>query len=278
MIYELRREFKITELMGIAKIPHSTYYYHQNNFSKPDKYADIKQQILRIWDKHKGRYGYRRITLELRNNGIIINHKTVQRLMRVLELKCMVRMKKYKSYKGNVGKIAPNLLSRNFEASKLNQKWVTDVTEFSLFGQKLYLSPILDLYNGEIISYNITSRPTFDLVRDMIEQAFAKLTDDTNLILHSDQGWHYQMKKYQQMLREKGIRQSMSRKGNCLDNAVMENFFGHLKSELLYLQKFESMEHFVKELHEYIYYYNHHRIKQKLKMSPVNYRTHSLAA
>ena len=111
---------------------------------------------------------------------------------------------------------------------------------------------------------------------DMLNKAFAKIPDDTNLILHSDQGWQYQMKKYQQRLRKKGIIQSMSRKGNCLDNAVMENFFGHLKSELLYLQKFDSAEHFIKELHEYMHYYNNDRIKAKLKgMSPVEYRTHS---
>ena len=278
IIVELRRIHNLDLLMGIAGIPRSTFYYHLARLKSADKDADVKKQISDIYYKHKGRYGYRRITLELRNSGVLINHKTVERLMGVLGLKCMVRMKKYKSYKGNVGEIAPNLLNRNFVANAPNEKWATDVTEFSLFGQKLYLSPILDLYNGEIISYNITNRPTFYLVRDMLEKAFSKIPDDTNLILHSDQGWHYQMKQYQGMLSEKGIRQSMSRKGNCLDNAVMENFFGHLKSELLYLQKFESIEHFVKELHEYIYYYNNHRIKQKLKMSPVKYRTHSLVA
>jgi transposase InsO family protein len=267
----------VVSLIEIAKIARSTYYYYLKTFNKPDKYADVKQQILGIWHKHKGRYGYRRITLELRNRGTFINHKTVQKLMRMLELKCMVRIKKYKSYKGDVGKIAPNIINRDFSTAKPNQKWVTDVTEFSLFGQKIYLSTILDLFNGEIISYNITQRPTFHLVKDMLETAFSKISSDTNLVLHSDQGWHYQMKQYQRMLIQKGIKQSMSRKGNCLDNAVMENFFGHLKSELLYLQKFENLEHFVDELHEYIYYYNNHRIKAKLKgLSPVSYRNQSL--
>lgn len=264
-------------MIKITKITRSTYYYYLKIFNKPDKYVNIKKQILEIWDKHKGRYGYRRITLELRNLGIIINHKTVQKLMKILELKCIVRMKKYKSYKGDVGKTAPNIISRDFKADEPNTKWVTDVTEFSLFGQKIYLSPILDLFNGEIIAYNITNRPTFYLVKDMLEKAFVKIPDNTNLILHSDQGWHYQMKQYQRMLNQKGIIQSMSRKGNCLDNSVMENFFGHLKSELLYLQKFENMDHFINELHEYIYYYNNHRIKAKLKgLSPVNYRNQSL--
>jgi transposase InsO family protein len=191
----------------------------------------------------------------------------------------MVRIKKYKSYRGKVGKIAPNLLQRNFKATEANQKWVTDVTEFSLFGEKLYLSPILDLYNGEIISYNISSRPTFHQTNDMLEKAFIKIPDGTELVLHSDQGWQYQMKRYQDLLKEKGIKQSMSRKGNCLDNSVMESFFGLLKSELLYLQTFESIDQFKEELEEYLYYYNNKRIKGKLKgLSPVQYRIQSLIA
>ena len=168
--------------------------------------------------------------------------------MKELRLVCCVRIKKYRSYKGEVGKIAPNLLNRNFYAEKPNQKWATDVTEFSLFGQKLYLSPVLDLHNGYLVSYTISERPVLGMVTSMLEKAFETIPDGTGLILHSDQGWQYQHKQYQRMLKAKGIWQSMSRKGNCLDNAVMENFFGLLKSELLYLQKFESLEHFKQEL------------------------------
>ena len=149
--------------------------------------------------------------------------------MKELGLVCRVRMKKYRSYKGEVGKIAPNLLNRDFHAEKPNQKWVTDVTEFSLFGEKLYLSPILDLCSSDLVSYTISDRPALTMVTTMLDEAFAKIPAETNLILHSDQGWQYQHKQYQQMLREKGVRQSMSRKGNCLDNAVIENFFGLLK-------------------------------------------------
>lgn len=188
----------------------------------------------------------------------------------------MVRMKKYRSYKGQVGKIAPNLLQRNFKAEKSNQKWTTDITEFSLFGTKLYLSPILDMYNGEIVSYSISNAPVLNQVMDMLDKAFAKIPDNTQLIFHSDQGWQYQHKAYQQRLKDKGIRQSMSRKGNCLDNAVMENFFGLLKSELLYLREFSSLEEFQIELEKYIDYYNNKRIKSKLKgLSPVQYRIQS---
>lgn len=199
--------------------------------------------------------------------------------MKQLGLVCCVRIKKYHSYKGEVGKIAPNLLNRDFYAQKPNEKWVTDVTEFSLFGKKLYLSPILDLHSGYLVSYTISERPVLSMVTDMLNKAFINIPDNTNLILHSDQGWQYQHKQYQRMLRNKGIRQSMSRKGNCLDNAVMENFFGILKSELLYLQKFESMEQFKQELEDYLDYYNNRRIKTKLKgLPPAVYRQQALMA
>lgn len=199
--------------------------------------------------------------------------------MKQLGLVCCVRIKKYHSYKGEVGKIAPNLLNRDFYAQKPNEKWITDVTEFSLFGKKLYLSPILDLHSGYLVSYTISERPVLSMVTDMLNKAFINIPDNTNLILHSDQGWQYQHKQYQRMLRNKGIRQSMSRKGNCLDNAVMENFFGILKSELLYLQKFESMEQFKHELENYLDYYNNRRIKTKLKgLPPAVYRQQALMA
>ena len=186
---------------------------------------------------------------------------------------------KYRSYKGEVGKIAPNLLNRDFRAEKPNQKWVTDVTEFSLFGEKLYLSPILDLCSSDLVSYTISDHPVLSMVTTMLDKAFEKIPDGTGLILHSDQGWQYQHKRYQRMLREKGIRQSMSRKGNCLDNAVIENFFGLLKSELLYLQEFQSMEHFKQELVEYLDYYNNRRIKAKLKgLPPAIHRQQALSA
>lgn len=249
------------------------------NLGRPDPDAWLKEFIQSIYDEHEGRYGYRRIRDELANRGQKVNHKKVQRIMKELGLKCLVRMKKYRSYKGTVGKIAPNILERNFKADKPNEKWTTDITEFKLFGEKLYFSPILDLFNGEIITYTIGSRPTYSLVAEMLEKSFERVTTKDKLILHSDQGWHYQMKQYQHALTQRSITQSMSRKGNCYDNAVIENFFGIMKSEFLYLKEFESIEHFKKELMKYIHYYNHIRIKTKLKgMSPVQYRAHAQAA
>ena len=265
-------------LLSIAQLPRATFYYHLKQMQKADKYASVKEEITAIYHENKGRYGYRRITAALRSRNLPLNHKTVQRLMKEMGLICRVRMKKYRSYNGEVGKIAPNLLNRNFHADRPNQKWVTDVTEFSLFSEKLYLSPILDLHSSDLVSYTLSDRPVLSMVTTMLDKAFEKIPDGTNLILHSDQGWQYQHKQYQRMLHEKGIRQSMSRKGNCLDNAVMENFFGLLKSELLYLQEFRSMEHFKQELIEYLDYYNNRRIKAKLKgLPPAIHRQQALS-
>ncbi len=201
--------------------------------------------------------------------------------MQLLNLKSLIRPKKYRSYKGQVGKMAKNILKRDFKATKPNQKWVTDVTEFKVKDEKLYLSPILDLYNQEIISYEISKTPKYELVAKMLNKAFNHLnlhkTKHNSLILHSDQGWQYQMKQYQQSLKEHCIQQSMSRKGNCYDNAVIENFFGILKSECFYGKKFESVDHLKNEIEEYIDYYNNDRIKLKLKgLSPIEYRNQSL--
>ena len=248
MIWELRHKHKILLLLAVSGLSRSTYYYYVKRRTQSDKYTEIKEQITAIYAQNKGRYGYRRITQELHNRGYSINHKAVQRLMKELGIVCKVRMKKYRSYKGEVGKIAPELLQRDFGAEASNLKWVTNVTEFNLFGQKLYLSPILDLYSRDIISYTTVDKPVLSMVTSMLNKAFATIADNTELILHSDQGWQYQHKGYQKKLKQKGVRQSMSRKGNCLDNAVMENFFGLLKSELLYLQKFDSLNQFKDEL------------------------------
>ena len=258
----------------------STYYYYRAQRKATDKYQELKTQIGSIYHRHKGRFGYRRITLMLKEKGYTINHKTVLRLMKVLGLKSIIRVKnKYRSYRGEQGKIAPNVLARNFRAVAPNQKWATDITEFNVRGEKLYLSPILDLHSRDIVCYSISERPVLSMVTTMLEKAFAKLSDPKNLLLHSDQGWQYQHKHYQRLLQEKGIQQSMSNKGNCLDNAVMENFFGLLKSELLYLQEFESMEHFKQELVEYLDYYNNRRIKAKLKgLPPALHRQQALLA
>lgn len=272
---ELRHKFDLDLLLDLTKMARSSFYYHQKQNKLPDKYKEIKELIKAIYQRHKGRYGYRRITDELQNRAMIINHKTVLRLMKLLGLKSIIRVKKYKSYRGENGKIAPNILERNFKATAPNQKWATDITEFNVSGNKLYLSPIIDLFNQEIISYELTERPVFNQVVMMLKKAFKKIPNNTNLMLHSDQGWQYQMSHYQNLLKEKGIIQSMSRKGNCLDNAIIENFFGILKSEMFYTQKFKSIKQLKQEINKYIIYYNNERIKSNLnKMSPIKYRAH----
>lgn len=252
----------------------STYHYCVQKAKQPDKYLKEKEVICQIFHDNYGRYGYRRITLEVNKRGYNLNHKTVLKLMNLCGLKCAVRKKRYHSYRGTIGKVAPNILQRDFSTGAPYQKWVTDISEFSLLGTKRYLSPIMDLFNREIISFAISDSPNLAMVIDMINNAFSLVPDKTNLIIHSDQGWHYQHLTYQNMLIENGVVQSMSRKGNCLDNAVIENFFGLLKSELLYLREFETLEQFIQELNDYIYYYNNHRIKIGLGgLSPVQFRT-----
>lgn len=205
-----------------------------------------------------------------------MNHKTVQRLMHELNISSFVRRKKYQSYKGAYGKNVPNHLQRCFQASAPNQKWVTDVTEFNVGGEKLYLSPILDLYNSEIISYELGGLPNLKMVDRMVGKAIGKLNISNKPILHSDQSWQYQMILFQENLRNHGIIQSMSRRGNCLDNAVIENFFGILKTECFHGKKFVDIADLTKELHSYIHYYNHDRIKMKFgALSPVQFRTQS---
>jgi transposase InsO family protein len=275
MILGLRSQHNLADLLKVAELSRSTFYYQIKAQQGGDRDAGLKAQIQKIYQRHRGRYGYRRITTELCQTGAVVNHKAVQRLMQAQGLKSLVRPKKYRSYRGDSHLNVPNILERRFQAEKPNQKWVTDVTEFNVKGEKLYLSPVLDLYNGEIVTYQIARQPTFPLVGAMLKKALARLSKEETPVLHSDQGWQYQMSAYRRQLDSHGLIQSMSRKGNCLDNATMESFFGTLESEFSYLQKFTMQQ----GLHQYIRYYNHRRIKSKLKgPSPVQYRTQPLVA
>lgn len=275
---ELRQGHALTLLLKAACLSRSTFYYQVKAQQAEDRHAGLKARIRAVYECHKGRYGYRRITAALRQTGEVVNHKTVQRLMQALGLKSLVRPKKYRSYRAQQASVS-NVLARQFQAQRPNQKWVTDVTEFNVRGEKLYLSPVLDLYNGEIVSYTMQKRPHFSLASSMLKKALTKLHYKDAPLLHSDQGWQYQMAAYRRQLAERGLTQSMSRKGNCLDNAAMESFFGTLKSEFFYLNRFESIEQLQAGLRQYIHYYNHERIRTKLKgLSPVQYRTQALAA
>ena len=273
-------EFSLDILLKIIKLARSTYYYHLKQLDQSDKDDQVKAEIQSIYTEHKGNYGYRRMTLELRNRGFVVNHKKVQRLMKVLGLKARIRRKrKYSSYQGEVGKKADNLIQRQFESSKPMEKCYTDVTEFAIpaSSQKLYLSPVLDGFNSEIVAYNLSRSPNLVQVKAMLEQAF---TEDhyENTILHSDQGWQCQHDFYHHFLEGKGIQPSMSRKGNSPDSGMMESFFVILKSEMFYgyEKTFHSLEQLEQAIVDYIDYYNNKRIKVKLKgLSPVQYRTKS---
>ena len=276
-------EFSLEILLKIIKLARSTYYYQLKQLNQVDKDQAIKVEIQAIYDEHKGNYGYRRVTLELRNRGHVVNHKKVQRLMKILGLSARIRRKrKYSSYQGEVGKKADNLIQRQFEAAKPMEKCYTDVTEFAIPNstQKLYLSPVLDGFNSEIIAYNLSTSPNLEQVKAMLNQAFSE-EHYTNTILHSDQGWQYQHNYYRQELKNRGIIQSMSRRGNCIDNCIMETFFGRLKNEMYYgyEKEYESFESFSKALDEYISYYNNERIQRKTKwMPPVKYRITSMCS
>ncbi|WP_173253541.1 IS3 family transposase [Streptococcus sp. 2579] len=280
IVQELITDFSLDILLKAIKLARSTYYYHLKQLDKLDKNQELKAEIQSIFIEHKGNYGYRRIHLELRNRGYLVNHKRVQRLMKVLNLQAKMRQKrKYSSHKGDVGKKAENLIQRQFEGSKTMEKCYTDVTEFAIPAstQKLYLSPVLDGFNSEIIAYNLSTSPNLEQVKTMLEQAFTDKRYE-NTILHSDQDWQYQHDSYHQFLEGKGIQASMSRKGNSPDNGMMESFFGILKSETFYgyEKSFQSLKQLEQAIVDYIDYYNNKRIKVKLKgLRPVQYRTKS---
>lgn len=276
MIHELRPQFPLGGLLKIAKLSKSTYSHIVKTWGRGNLDRKWERRIQFIYNRHKGRMGYRRITEVLKAKGHRINHKKVLRIMSKLGLKCIVRVKRYKSYKNGLSEAAPNLLDRNFKADRPDQKWTTDVTEFKLFEQKLYLSPILDLYNGEIVTYTLRTSPNAEMVLTMMEKGLERVSEPDLLMVHSDQGWHYRIPRYKEFLKRHQITQSMSRKGNCYDNAVMESFFAVFKSEFLYLEKFEDMAHFETALAGYIDYYNNDRTKSRLAYkSPVAYRLYN---
>jgi transposase InsO family protein/transposase-like protein len=302
-ITELRQELKcslrfILETIqmnpDLPQITRSDYYYwSSNHIDSDEKNDDVMNEIIHIYYANKGRYGYRRITLQLHREGFYTNHKMVHRLLQRMELQGITPKAKYKSYKGDLnGTVKSQLLNkvvdeenhktyykRNFSTAAVNEKWTTDVSEFHIADGKLYLSPILDMKNSEIVSYSISESPNYAQTQEMLDQAFEKYPDLTGLILHSDQGWQYQMVQYHKALMDKGIIQSMSRKGNCLDNCVMENFFGKMKNEMFYGHEFEfkTLNDLKEAMDEYILYYNTERIQVKLKgLTPCEYRNQAL--
>ena len=281
IIQELTADFKLADILKVTQFPKSTYHYWIKKMKQENPSQELEELIFTIFNENHENYGYRRITLELHNRGLRVNHKKVYRLMKKLGLTCVKfshKTRNYRSYKGTIGTVAKNRMNRRFHTPYAYQKLTTDVTEFKTQeGKKLYLSPILDMATGEILSFSIHHRPDLDFVMKsltdilpILEQAKYRTT------IHSDQGWHYQHQKWVKTLKRNKIFQSMSRKGNCLDNSLMENFFGILKQEMYYGKIFKTYEELKEAIETYIYYYNHKRIKTKLAgMSPVQYRIHT---
>ena len=266
--------YKLRELLNIAQLKRSTYYeiIGKENI---DKYKEIKEKILIIYKKNNKVYGYRKIRQELNKIGYRISKKLTLKLMKELKIRGIRSKSKsrYNSYKGEEGIVVENLLNRDFKSYKLNEKWVTDISEFKINGIKLYLSPLIDLYNDEVISYELTKSPTIEVVKKMVEKGLKRLKEEDKPILHSDQGCQYRSPSYQKYLQNNNIQQSMSRKGNCWDNAKAENFFSILKNEFYYVQRFKDEKDFRKKLKKYIQFYNEKRIKEKLNwMSPIEFR------
>lgn len=277
-VVALKADHSLTTLLQIAGLPRSTFFYHQARLSEPDRHAALKAEIRRVFDRHGGRYGHRRIRDRLRAGGWVVSKKLVLKLMGQLGLRCRIRRKRYVSFQGEVGKIAPNLLKRDFTTTGPNQKWVTDVAEFRIGDRKVYLSTVMDLFDRQIIGHSTSLSPNLELTNSSLRKAMTRRRRGQKLIVHSDQGFQYQHASWRRLLQGRAV-QSMSRKGNCLDNAVMESFFGHLKDELYCSTTFLSVDALTTAIDEYIAWFNTERGHSTLKgLSPVQYRTQALAA
>ncbi|MDX8044764.1 IS3 family transposase [Gracilibacillus sp. S3-1-1] len=289
IIQELRKEFKLAVILEATGFPKATYMYWQKRFAEPNPTEEIEKVIQDIIAKHNGNYGYRRIDMELRKRGSIVNHKKILRITNKLGITCSSytrKSRKYSTYKGTIGRISKNIINRRFYTSIPRQKLTTDTSEFkyyttdskgTLMIKKAYLNPFLDMFNGEILSFRLSKRPNARAIMDALDETMEAIKNcPYRTTIHSDQGWDYQMKQYVNKLKANGIFQSMFRKGNCLDNSPMENFFGIMKQEMYYGKVYRSFEELEQAVNDYIFHYNNHRIKAKLTgMSSVEYRLHT---
>ncbi|MBQ0071910.1 MAG: IS3 family transposase [Spirochaetales bacterium] len=271
---ELRKEFSLNELLAFYDVPKSSYL-HWEKTADEDADAGLREKVKRIFVDTGRIYGFRRIILALRKEGLTVNHKKVRRLMREMDLvpRMQKAEKRYSSYKGTVGKVAKNVLKRKFDVKEPDTVWTSDVTEFKTGEGKVYLSPITDLCTGAIISYMYSASPNMDMVMTMLRTAITAHPCIDGLVFHTDQGWQYQHATFVNCLKANDIIQSMSRKGNCIDNCKMETFFGHMKREMYYGREFKTKQELFDAIDEYIRFYNEERIQAKLNgLSPVEFR------
>lgn len=275
VIDALRPTYRLKELLQLFNISKSSYFYSAHA-AMHDKYAEIRPEITELFRQNELRYGYRRIHACLKRRGKTLSEKVIRRIMRQESLTVYVPVrKKYSSYKGEISPEVSNVLQRDFHASAPNQKWLTDLTEFALPAGKVYLSPVIDCFDGLVCSWTIGSSPNAQLVNSMLDKALVTLQPGEYPIIHSDRGCHYRWPDWIQRVNAGGLTRSMSKKGCSPDNSACEGFFGRLKNEMFYGRSWTgvSLEQFMEKLDQYIHWYNEKRIKLSLGgMSPVEYR------
>ncbi|TRM11458.1 IS3 family transposase [Lentibacillus cibarius] len=267
LIDAFRPKYKLSQLLAFIDIPKSSYCYHKKQLALPDKYNDVREQIIGIFKEGKRRYGYRRIHASLKNIGIILSEKIVRRIMREENLVAKsIKMRKYNSYDGEISPAVPNVLERDFKADKINAKWLTDITEFRIPSGKVYLSPMIDCFDGALVSWTMSTTPDAELVNTMLDQAMQTLQAREKPVVHTDRGAHYRWPGWIDRMDSHNLIRSMSKKGCSPDNAACEGFFGRLKNEFFYGESWlgVSLETFIDQLDDYLVWYNHERIKLSL--------------
>lgn len=277
LVDALRTKYKSNELLAFIKMPKSSYYYQKTAINSPDKYSQLREYIRDVFIKNKECYGYRRIHKEISKTGKTVSEKVVRKLMKEEQLFVPYnkKNKKYSSYLGEISPAVENIVARNFHADKPNMKWLTDITEFNIPAGKIYLSPIIDCFDGMVVSWTIGTSPNAELVNTMLDDAICCLEDSEHPIIHSDRGSHYRWPGWIDRMDKARLTRSMSKKGCSPDNSACEGFFGRLKNEMFYYRSWKdvSIDKFVDILQSYLIWYNEERIKMSLGgMSPIEYR------
>lgn len=276
VIDALRSQYKLKELLATLHMAKSSYCYQATKRRIPDKYEELREKIRVIFSSSRGSYGYRRVHQAIKNEGNTISEKVIRRLMEEENLVVVsLKQKKYSSYIGEISPEVPNLVARDFRAEKPNIKWLTDITEFHIPSGKVYLSPIIDCFDGLPVSWTIGTSPDANLVNKMLDAAVEKLNPDEHPLVHSDRGCHYRWPGWIERMEKAGLSRSMSKKGCSPDNSACEGFFGRLKNEMFYNRKWDgtTIEEFIETLDEYLHWYAEERIKLSLGgMSPIQYR------
>jgi len=273
LIDALKTEYPLKDLLNSLKLVKSSYYYQRSIKGIDTKYDKIKDEIILLFNNNYKCYGYRRIHKGLKDQGFCVSEKIVRRLMREEDLVVKTKKtKKYNSYKGELSPAPDNIIQRNFTADKPNSKWLTDITEFRLPAGKVYLSPIIDCFDGKVVQWSISNHPDAELTNSMLESAITTLVEGETPIIHSDRGSHYRWPDWIHLIEKAGLKRSMSKKGYTPDNAACEGFFGRIKNEMFYNRKWRNVtiEDFIRILDEYLKWYNNDRVKMKLEGKSIN--------